>query len=100
MRSVRRLGFDWEGLFLAWGMGAAAVSLGALFCWVVLSGMPPGRTGSASHSLTQAAVRLLPQSVQQKIVLFLGAGFVLFGLFCVALGFYSILRHLLFRQRA
>lgn len=100
MKPTRRPGFDWEALFLAWGMGAAGVLFGGLFCWLGLSHLPAGRTVSASHSLTQAAVRAMPQSVQQKIVLALGAAFVLFGLFCVGLGCHAILSHLFSRKRA
>jgi hypothetical protein len=98
MTPERRRGFDWEGLFLAWGMGAAGVLFGGLFCWLGLSRLPAGRTASASHSLAQAAARALPQTVQQKILLALGVVFVLFGLLCSALGCWSILSRLFRRE--
>ena len=94
------LKFDWEGFFLAGGIGLGSLLMSALFFWLSLSGVPKGPSRTMALSTTQRLARLLPADVQGTILIVMASLFGLFGIVCAGLAVTTVLRRLLGRSRA
>jgi len=84
----QKLGIDWPGVRLAWGLAALAGGMGAL----VIYATPTAPDGAAPETMSRAMdvtyqlARRLPEDVKSRIAAGLGGLFVLGGLWFASLG--------------
>lgn len=82
--------FDWEALWLAWGIGLVCSGIGILILWATLTD-PEGDSVSTGFTLAQRLARTLPDSIQEKLAIVFAVLIILFGTICLFLGFKTII---------
>ena len=83
--------FDWEALWLSWGIGLVCSGLGILIIWATMTD-PEGSSNSMGYTVAQRLARAVPDSVQEKLAFVFAGLLLLFGVICVLLGFRTIVQ--------
>ena len=85
--------FDMEALYIGWGLGIVVTGIGVLIIWATKTA-PTGASKSTAHSVTQKVVSMLPETTKEILAFIIGGLFILFGVFCIILGFVTIFKYL------
>lgn len=91
--------FDREGFFLGIGIGGVSLAFGTFLGWAVLTAPAGGPSASYALSLGQRVARLIPHSIQTWIALGLAGLFVLFGVFVLGMGLWTVASYLFAKIR-
>ncbi len=90
--------FDWQGLWLVWGIGVVCSGVGWLIYYAV-STNESGPSTSSGYTVAQRLAHTLPYSLQEKLALVMAALMALFGLLCVYLGFKIIVQFVVLKRK-
>ena len=85
---------DWEGVALAGGFGVAAILIGCLVLWAVLDPGPgtSGRARLPAATVSQQAIRLLPDSIKASLAAIFAGIMLLGGIASCACALYFMVR--------
>lgn len=85
---------DWAGVAFAGGFGVAAILIGGLVLWAVLDPGPgaSGRARLSAATVSQQAIRLLPDSIKAWLATIFAGIMILFGIASCACALYFMVR--------